>query len=132
LIEIGSTTAGLPDEQNLFFCGFNISDIDNEIACEANYAIGGVYGAGLYHGPNTRDYSQPDVYVGIQKRGDLYSGWVAGSGGSWVHLLTADLSTATTPLDSLAIGFRNRSTNPPGALIVGVDFVRAVSGVVLP
>jgi len=62
-------------------------------------------------------------YVGIQKIGTTYHGWVATSEGSWAYLGS---DTHAGAMDAVGIDFQNTSTASPGSMIMRCDFIRFV------
>lgn len=71
----------------------------------------------------------PLEYLGIQKINDTYHGWIAPCSGHWVWMGTFTHSVALT---DLRINVGNSQTTAPGNLVVGIDFIRVISGRKLP
>lgn len=76
-------------------------------------------------------YSSMSGYVGIQKIGNVYHGWVAHSEQGWLYMGNVT-NTSGFDWDSVAVWGANEIDTNPSAMIIGVDFVRVVDGIFLP
>jgi hypothetical protein len=68
-------------------------------------------------------------YVGIQKLGTAYRHFAGFANGHWMFLRASTLATTIT---AISFGFVNAVSTAPGNMIMGVDFLRVVSGRFLP
>lgn len=67
----------------------------------------------------------PIEYIGVQKVGLTWHGWVAPASGNWVWMGSY---THLVPLTEMWLCFNNQTSATPGNMILGVDFVRVISG----
>jgi hypothetical protein len=67
----------------------------------------------------------PLEYIGLQKRGLTWDGWVAPASGNWVWMGTY---THLVALTELWLCFNNQTSAAPGNMILGADYVRVISG----
>jgi hypothetical protein len=67
----------------------------------------------------------PIEYIGVQKRGLTWDGWVAPASGNWVWMGSY---THLVALTELWLCFNNQTSGSPGNMILGADFVRVISG----
>lgn len=83
-------------------------------------------------GSSNEGWSSWAGYVGIQKLGDFYHGWLANSETGWLYMGEIENDTGAD-WDSVAVWGANVGGTTPGNMLVFCDFVRFVdSAVFLP
>ncbi len=124
---------GFPDSLNCVHMNLNESDA-NTVLAKGGKAVAGVGTASATRnvGPQTvgtDSLIQDACYVGIQKLGTTYNFGLGWENGNWLWL-TPQTSAATYVW--LEVVFVNITSNAPGSLIMGCDFVRFKDGAELP
>lgn len=68
----------------------------------------------------------PLEYVGLQKIGSTWHGWVGTASGHWVWL--GSRVFASDNFDTVILAFNNQVVTSPGRMLVGCDYFRVISG----
>lgn len=129
---LGQLVSGTISTTNQVYCLLNESDA-NTVQSQ---------GGGVTSGADTSSVSvdvgtqaadqcltQHFEFFGIQKLGTTYHSFVATATGNWFHLRSFVFAGT---VDNLAIRIGAVGTTNPGNMILGIDFVRIVTGKFLP
>lgn len=130
---LAQASSGVPDFDNWAFVFLNDSQT-NTVQCQGGVVNGGTPSATATGDVGTQTVgvfsrAQSAKYVGIQKLGTTYRSWMGNDNGYWLHVNSVTWAGSPT---LLVLRFINASTSSPGNMIMGVDFVRMISGRMLP
>ncbi len=133
-IHLNADAGGSPDQTNLVYMNLNESDANTVFARAGRIVanVSTIAGTTRNVGPQsagTDSLVQNACYILIQKLGTVYNCAIGEYHGNW--LWVAQQTIAFTPA-WIGLVFANVNNNAPGNAIMGVDYVRYVSGKALP
>lgn len=136
-IHLLADNGGVPDTNNLIYMNLNESDANQNFARNGRIVAGVSTIASTTRnvGPQTAGLDslmQNACYILIQKIGTTYHCALGEPSGNWMWLTSQTVAAFTPAWIGLVFGNVVSSGNGAGTMIMGVDFLRLISGKALP